>query len=137
MKIEEHDKAYEEHIKNINRIIEEGVEENQRNIGYNVSQASIELFSIFLHKLNLIQSSGEQFDHRTFKSNELIEKKIPPEFAEKERIIKLMREIELDRNVICYGKRKPKDKIEKMIKCFNELRTIINSQLKEQNDKQK
>jgi hypothetical protein len=137
MKTEEHDKAYEEHIKNINRIIEEGIEENQRNIGYNISQASVELFSIFLHRLNLIQSSGEQFDHRTFKSNDLTEKKIPPEFAEKEKIINLMREIELDRNIICYGKRKPKDRIEKMIKCFNELRKIINSQLKEQNDKQK
>lgn len=137
MKIEEHEKAYEEHIKNINRIIEEGIEENQRNIGYNISQASVELFSIFLHKLNLIQSSGEQFDHRVFKNTELTKKKLPPEFKEREKIIKLMREIELERNVICYGKRKPKDRIEKMIKYFNELREIINPQLKEQNGKKK
>ena len=34
MKIEEHEKAYEEHIRSINRAIEEGIEENQRNLGY-------------------------------------------------------------------------------------------------------
>ena len=68
MKIEEHEKAYEEHIRNINRAIEEGIEENQRNLGYNISQASVELFSIYLHKLNLIKSSGDQFDHRVFKN---------------------------------------------------------------------
>jgi len=137
MKIEEHEKAYEEHIKNINRTIEEGIEENQRNLGYNISQASVELFSIYLHKLNLIQSSGDQFDHRVFKNTELTKKKIPPEFNEREKIIKLMREIELERNVICYGKRKPKERIEKMIKYFNELRKIINSQIRRQNHKKK
>lgn len=137
MKIEEHEKAYEEHIRNINRAIEEGIEENQRNLGYNISQASVELFSIYLHKLNLIQSSGDQFDHRVFKNAELTKKKIPPKFNEREKIIKLMREIELERNVICYGKRKPKERIEKMIRYFNELRGIINSQLKEQNGKKK
>lgn len=137
MKIEEHEKAYEEHIRNINRAIEEGIEENQRNVGYNISQAAVELFSIYLHKLSLIQDSGDQFDHRVFKNNELINKKIPPVFAEREKIIKLMREIELERNVICYGKRKPKDRIERMIKSFNELRKIINSALKEQNGKKK
>jgi len=137
MKVEEHEKAYEEHIRNINRAIEEGIEENQRNLGYNISQASVELFSIYIHKLNLIQSSGEQFDHRTFKSIELTKKKVPPEFKEREKIIKLMREIELERNVICYGKRKPKDRIEKMVKYFNELRKIINSQIGGQNGKKK
>ena len=137
MKIEEHEKAYEEHIRNITRTIEEGVEENQRNLGYNVSQASVELFTIFLHKLNLIQSSGDQFDHRVFKNKELTKKKVPPEFNEREKIIKLMSEIELERNVICYGKRKPKDRIERMIKYFNELRKIINSQLRRQNGKEK
>ena len=137
MKIEEHEKAYEERIRNINRAIEEGIEENQRNLGYNISQASVELFSIFLHKLNLVQSSGEKFDHRVFKNTELTKKKVPPEFNERENIIRLMREIELERNIICYGKRKPKDRIEKMIKYFNELRKIINLQLEEQDGRKK
>ncbi|MBS3124539.1 hypothetical protein J4437_07985 [Candidatus Woesearchaeota archaeon] len=68
MKIEEHETAYREHVTNLNRAIEESAEENQRNISYNVSQGAVELFCIFLHRLNLIQGSGEQFDHRILKS---------------------------------------------------------------------
>jgi len=31
MKVEEHEKAYREHLNNLRRLIEEGMEENQRN----------------------------------------------------------------------------------------------------------
>ena len=41
-----------------------------------------------------------------------------------------MRDIETERNVICYGKRKPKNRIEMMIKKFQELRELINKNLK-------
>ena len=53
MKIEEHEKSYKEHINNLNRLIEEGIEENQRNIGYNLSQGSVELFAIYLHLISI------------------------------------------------------------------------------------
>lgn len=114
MKIEEHEIAYKEHLKNINKSIEEGIEDNQRNIGYNVSQGSVELLSIFLHKLNLLHA-GDQLDHRVFKNKSLIQKRMPPEFPEKDRILELMKTIELERNVVCYGTRKPKERIEKII----------------------
>jgi len=81
MKIEEHEKAYYEHLNNLNKAIEDGIEENQRNIGYNISQGSVELFAIYLHKLHLLQDSGDQFDHRIFKNKFLIEKRIPPKIA--------------------------------------------------------
>lgn len=137
MKIEEHEKAYQEHLKSINKFIEEGIEENQRNIGYNVSQGSVELLSIFLHKLNLLQA-GDQLDHRVFKNKSLIEKRIPPEFPEKARILEAMKIIELERNVICYGTRKPRIRIEKIIALFNELRNIINKNLNNpKNDREK
>ncbi len=113
MKIEEHEKAYEEHKRNINRTIEEGIEENQRNIGYNVSQGSVELFAIFLHKLNLLQGSGDQLDHRIFKSETLIKKKIPPNFPSKNKILEIMKEIEEERIALCYGSRKQRLRIEK------------------------
>ena len=103
MKVEEHEKAYEEHKKNIDRSLEGGLEENQRNIGYNISQGSVELFVIFLHKLHLIEGSGDQFDHRIFKSKNLIEKKLPLEFPVKKRILDLMKEIEEERIALCYG----------------------------------
>ncbi len=135
MKVEEHEKAYHEHLRNLKKLIEEGIEENQRNIGYNVSQGSIELFAIFLHKNNLIQGSGEQFDHRIFKSKSLIEKRIPIEFPERKKILELMRAIELERNSICYGKRKQGQEIEEAIDKLNQLRDVINSLLKKNGKK--
>ena len=130
MKIEEHEKAYEEHKRNIDRAIEEGIERNQRNIGYNVSQGSVELFAIFLHKLNLLQGSGDQFDHRIFKSENLIKKKIPPKFPSRNRILDFMKKIEEERIALCYGSRKPRDRIERAIENFNQLRKIINQEIK-------
>jgi|SRR3989344_7656298 len=130
MKIEEHDKAYEEHKKNIDRAIEEGIEGNQRNIGFNISQGSVELFAILMHKLNLIQGSGDQFDHRVFKSNKLLEKKIPGEFTSKKEILDLMKKIEEERISLCYGSRKSKQRIERAIENFNEFRKIINKEIK-------
>ena len=138
MKLEEHEKAYREHLKNIERFIEEGITENQRNIGFNVSQGSVELFAIHLHKLNLLQGSGDQFDHRIFKSENLIKKKIPFMFPSRKEILKLMEELENERIALCYGNRKPKERIEKSIEYFNELRKIINKNLsKGENDRKK
>ena len=131
MKKEEHEKALEEHITNLNKAIEEGVEENQRNIGYNVSQGATELFAIYMHSLHLIEGSGDQWDHRTFKNKKKIERKIPRQFLDREKILELMEAIERERNIICYGKRKPKARIGKMIKSFQELRRLINKNLKE------
>ena len=131
MKVVEHEQAYQEHLKNLNKAIEEGITENQRNIGYNISQGSVELISIYLHKLRLLQGSGDNLDHRIFKNKNLIEKKIPPEFPSRNRILELMRAIETERNLLCYGKRKPEEKVSIMIKTFQELRKIINENLKD------
>ncbi|MBU0907048.1 MAG: hypothetical protein KKD18_02960 [Nanoarchaeota archaeon] len=130
MKIEEHEAAYQEHLKNIKRLVEESLEENQRNIAYNISQGSVELFSIFLHRLNLIHSSGDQIDHRIFKSKNLVENKLPPDFPSKEKVLNLMKNIEIERNALCYGNRKPQKRIEAVINHFHELRKIINGELK-------
>jgi len=131
MKIEEHEKACKEHIENLKKAIEEGIEDNQRNIGYNISQGSIELFAIYLHKLRLLQDSGDQFDHRIFKNKLQINRKIPVEFPDRKKILDLMKEIELERNVICYGKRKPERKIEEAIEKFQRLRRLINKNIKQ------
>jgi len=130
MKIEEHEDAYKEHLENINKCVEEGVVDNQRNIGYNVSQGSVELFAIYLHKLNLVQSSGDQFNHRVFKSRFLSEKKIPLEFPEKKKILELMKKIELERNALCYGKRKSEKRVGEIVRDFQKLRKLINEVLK-------
>ena len=131
MKIEEHEKAYKEHLDNLNSAIENGIEECQRNIGFNISQGSVELFAIFLHKFNLIHSSGDQIDHRIFKSKNLIEKKLSFDFSQKKKILELMKKIEEERNALCYGSRKPKSRVEKIIIDFNELRKIINKEIED------
>lgn len=130
MKLEQHEEALREHISSINKAVDEGIVNNQRNLGFNISQGSVELFAIFLHKLHLIEGSGDQFDHRIFKSKDLINKKVPMDFPLKEKILSLMKEIELERIALCYGSRKPKLRIEKNLKNFQELRKIINEELK-------
>ena len=129
MKVEEHEMAYMEHLEHIKNAIEEGIEKNQRNIGYNISQGSLELFAIYLHKLRLIQGSGDQFDHRVFKSKNLLAKKVPADFPSRNDILKIMKLIEEERNALCYGARKPKARIERVIMSFNELRKIVNENL--------
>ena len=133
MKVEEHEMAYMEHLEHIKNAIEEGIEKNQRNIGYNISQGSLELFAIYLHKLRLIQGSGDQFDHRVFKSKNLLAKKVPADFPSRNEILEIMKLIEYERNALCYGARKLKVRIEKVIMCFNELRKVINKNLNEIN----
>ncbi|HLD49099.1 MAG TPA: hypothetical protein VJB11_01945 [archaeon] len=124
MKIEEHKKALEEHERNIRRCINEGIEENQRNLGYNVSQASIELLSIYLLKISLVPVSVN-FDHRIFKNSDYIKKNFSFDFENKEKILGIMRKIEEKRNLLCYGKRKPIKDVEEMIEFFNNLKKII------------
>jgi len=92
----------------------------------------VELFAIYLHKLRLLQISGDMFNHRIFKNKSLIDKKIPPEFPDRNKVLELMREIETERNAICYGTRKPKQRIEKAIQKFQELRKLINLNLNKQ-----
>ena len=125
MKIDEHHRAFKEHLQSLQRSIDEGIEENQRNIGYNISQGSIELFAIHLHTLHLIEGSGDQWDHRWFKSRKKMMLKIPSSFPNQEKTLTLLETIERERNVLCYGRRKPKNRIEQMILAFQELRKII------------
>lgn len=129
MKLEEHQQALEEHLRNLNKAIDEGIEENQRNIAYNVSQGAVELFALHLHTLHLIEGSGDQWDHRIFKSRKRVAQKVPFAFPDKDRILKLMENLELERNLLCYGKRKPQERIERMITNFQELRKIIDQHL--------
>ena len=129
MKPEEHQHALEEHTRNLGKAIDEGIEENQRNIAYNVSQGAVELFALYLHTLHLIEGSGDQWDHRIFKSKNRIAQKVPFTFPDKEKILKLLEEIELERNLLCYGKRQPQKRIERMIINFQELQKIISPHL--------
>jgi len=128
MNIEEHISAFEEHERKLKDCIEEGIEKNQRNIAYNASQGSVELFSIYMHRLNLT-TPGEKYDHRTFKKKSETERRIPKDFPKREKILELMKIIEENRMILCYGKRKPYDDIKEVIEAFTELKKIIDSEV--------
>ncbi len=123
MRIEEHMNALKEHEENLKLAIERGLMKNQRNIGYNASQASVEIFSIHMHKLNLI-ATGENLDHRIFKSKD-VDSRIPIDFPNKQKILDLMRKLEEKRNILCYGKGRPESEIKDVIMAYNELKGII------------
>src|SRR3990167_10643610 len=86
MKIEEHRKAVEEHDRNIRRCIDDGIEKNQRNLGYNISQSSIERLSMYLLKLKVVEVSVN-FDHRIFKHSKSLKERLPFDFPEKIKIL--------------------------------------------------
>ena len=124
MRIEEHKKALEEHERSVRRCIDDGIVDNQRNLGYNISQASIEMLSIYLLKLRLVPISVN-FDHRTFKNSKSLKSLFPFDFPQKSKILDLMRKIEEKRNLLCYGKRKSIRDVEEMIRLYNELKEIL------------
>lgn len=125
MKRDEHIMALKEHIRNLEDCIERGLVDNQRNIGYNASQGSIELFSIYMHHLNLVGPSSEKWDHRIFKSLKKMKEAIPYEFPQKVEILSLMTTIEEKRNILCYGKRRTEKEIRKVIVSFQEIKRLI------------
>ena len=130
MKIEQHQEALKEHLTQLERGIEEGVEESQRNIAFNISQGSVELFAMYLHHLNLIEGSGDQLDHRIFRSKNLIDKKLPPQFPKKHEILKIMKYIQDERNALCYGSRKPEKRVQELIKSFRNLQKMLGNDKK-------
>ncbi len=124
MRIEGHKAALEEHERTIRRCIDDGIEKNQRNLGYNVSQASIEMLSIYLLKLKLVQVSVN-FDHRIFKHSKSLKDKLPFDFPEKTKILDIMRKIGEKRSVLCYGRRKPEKEAAEILELYNKLKEIL------------
>ena len=130
MKIEEHEKAVEEHDRNIKRCIDDGIEKNQRNLGYNISQSSIERLSMHLLRLKIVQVSIN-FDHRIFKHSKSVKEKLSLDFPEKTKILDIMRKIEEKRSVLCYGRRKPEKEVIEMLNLYDKLKEILGDQHEE------
>lgn len=122
MKPEDHEKAYEQYRDGLNWAIDRGVEESQRIIGLNISRAAVELLSLYLHKLNIIDM-GFQINHRWFKTKKVSERF--PDFLQKEEIIKKLVELELKTENLVYGKPKTKQEIMAPIISFNEVEKLL------------
>ena len=58
-----------------------------------------------------------------------LDEKLDFDFPQKKKILELMKNIEEERNALCYGSRKPASRIEKIVFYFNELRNILNKEM--------
>ena len=124
MNIEKHKEKLKESLEVIEESINAGIEKRQRTIGFNVSAACADLFEIFLHKTNLIDP-GFVVKHEWFKSKNKLKDKFPFDFEEKENLFELLMFIELQRDSLCYGIPKEKEKIMNVITKFNEVKILF------------
>lgn len=124
MNIEKHYERLKESLEVLDESISKNLVKRQRTIGFNCSAASADMFEIYLHENNLIEP-GFTVKHEWFKSKNKIEEKFPFEFEYKEKIFKLMEEIEDKRNNLCYGTPKPEKIIKEVILKFNELKQLF------------
>ncbi len=121
MKIEDHLKNLNESLEIIEESIEKGLVERQRNIGFNVSAACVDMLEIFLHKKSLIDP-GFIIKHEWFKSKNKIDEKFPFGFSQKKEIFELINKIEEKRNILCYGKPQKIELIKEVVDNFNKLK---------------
>jgi len=124
MKIEDHLRNINESLDVIKESIQKGLQERQRNIGFNTSVAAVEMLEIFLHKENII-NPGAIIKHDWFSSLRKAREKLEFEFTEKEKIIRLLCEIEAKRNLLCYGKPKPVQEIESILNSFYKIKDLF------------
>jgi len=124
MRVEDHMRNIRESLEVIKESIQKGVQERQRNIGFNISVASVEMLEVFLHQLNIL-NPGNIIKHDWFSSIRKAKEKLRFEFTRKEEIINLLNNIESKRNLLCYGKPQPTETINSLIKSFNKLKSLF------------
>ena len=96
MKTEDHLRNINESLEVIKESIQKGLQERQRNIGFNVSVAATEMLEVFLHKNSLI-NPGTTLKHELFASLKRAKEKLNFDFEHKEEILNLLSEIETKR----------------------------------------
>mgnify|MGYP001559019905 CR=1 FL=1 len=100
--------------------------ERQRLIGFAASEASCDLFAIFLHKKNLI-SPGFNINHRFFSSEKIAWEKFEFDFPKKNELIPLLVKQEGYRSILCYGKSKERENVEEAIKNLYGIKRLAES----------
>jgi len=126
MRIDYHKRAIKESLDMIKESIEVGLIERQRTIGFHCSVASADILELYLHSKNLVDP-GTNIKHDFFSSEKRAFEKITVDFENKEKIIKLIVEIEKARNLLCYGRGQTREYIEKYLEIFNRLRSLFDS----------
>lgn len=124
MKIEDHMRNIKESLEVIDESIQKGIQERQRNLGFNISVAATEMLEVYLHKNNLA-SPGLMLKHEWFASVKKVGERLNFDFLHKNEIISLINKIESKRNLLCYGRPQPVGVLESVIESFNKLKAIF------------
>ncbi|MFA4886588.1 MAG: hypothetical protein WC595_00065 [Candidatus Nanoarchaeia archaeon] len=124
MKIENHYKRLKENYEVIEESLKKDLKDRQSTLGFSVSAASIHLIEIYLHQLNLIDSSF-LLKHEWFKSKNKLAEKLSFNFPEKEKILHLLKEIQEKRNDFCYGPPKKEGELLSYLETFNQLKKVF------------
>ena len=134
--VEEHIKKIKEHLDELEDAINEGIEKRPATIGFHCSACAMQFLELYLHLINKI-SIGKVVKHDWFKKPHkeqkiapLIERKLPIEFAQKEKIYNLIYEIEESRDNLIYG-RTIKEQIETVYFSFTKLKEILVPRIKQ------
>jgi|SRR3989338_5552607 len=123
--IEEHEKTANELIEDIEEKIRLGITaKRQKIIGFAASEAATNLFSIFLHKNNLI-SPGFNVNHSFFVSERRAQEAFTSDFRNKQEILDYLVRIEELRNRLCYGREKEAGEVNEAIEKLFKLKKIL------------
>lgn len=123
--IEEHEKTVKELLEDIEEKIRlDIVAKRQKIIGFAVSEASTNLFSIFLHKNNLIEP-GFNINHSFFASEKRAENVFNYDFKNKSETISNLVKIEQLRNRLCYGREKEAKEANEAIELLFKLKKLL------------
>ena len=128
--IEEHKIKINEHLREIDDAIEQGIKKSPITIGFYCSACANQFLELYLHIKNKILI-GKIVKHDWFKRphfgqkiDPLIERKLGVEFSEKEKIYSLIYLLEEKRNILVYGKLDEKQ-IKQVLEVFNELKELF------------
>ena len=124
MKIEDHMRNIKESLEVIDESIQKGIQERQRNLGFNMSVAATEMLEVYLHKNNLADP-GLMLKYEWFASVKKVGERLNFDFLHKNEIISLINRIESKRNLLCYGRPQPVEVLESIIESFNKLKAIF------------
>lgn len=131
-KTEEHKASIKAFLEDINeKIMAKKLFERQKIVGFDVSEASVNIFELYLHRKNLI-TEGYNVNHRFFSSKKMADDRFPFPFPKKDQIISYMVDIENTTTKLCYGKSKRLEDVEKAIKLFLALKGTIEKELGEE-----
>ena len=134
-----HKKKIMEHMEELQDAINIGIASRPATIGFHTTACAIDMLEVYLHKKELIDI-GKNVKHDWFKRPRkeqkiipLIERKLPVNFDDKERIYELMYTLEENRNILIYGKATTQQ-IDMVLNIFQKLKTILIDKLEEEGE---